>query len=100
MRSYRASNSYSLQPDRSAATDYLGSSQIAWLKRELAVSKVAWKVIASDMPLGLQVPDRKDSQGREIFANSASGDGPVLGREFEIAELLRFMKQRASRNTV
>ena len=100
MRSYRAANSYNLQKDRSGQTDYLGNTQIAWLKRELAASKAVWKVIASDMPLGLEVPDGKDSQGRTIFENSANGDGPVLGREIEIAELLRFMKVRGIRNTV
>lgn len=100
MRSYRAANSYNLQKDRSGETVYLGDSQIAWLKRELAGSKAVWKVIASDMPLGLQVPDGKDSFGRAIFENSANGDGEPMGREFEIAELLRFIKARAIRNTV
>ena len=100
MRSYRAANSYNLQKDRSGETVYLGDPQIAWLKRELAASKAVWKVIGSDMPLGLQVPDGKDASGRTIFENSANGDGEVSGREFEIAELLRFMKERGIRNTV
>ena len=100
MRSYRAANSYNRQTDRSGQTDYLGAVQIDWLKKELAASKAVWKVIASDMPLGLNVPDGKDAEGRMIFENSANGNGPVLGREFEIAELLRFMKQRNIRNTV
>jgi alkaline phosphatase D len=30
----------------------------------------------------------------------ANGDGPVLGREQEIADLLRFMKNNGIRNTV
>ncbi|HEY3743703.1 MAG TPA: alkaline phosphatase D family protein [Bryobacteraceae bacterium] len=100
MRSYRAANNYNRQTDPSGETVYLGAAQIDWLKRELAASKAAWKVIASDMPLGVLVTDGKDAEGRTIFENSANGDGPVLGREFEIAELLRFMKQRNIRNTV
>ena len=100
MRSYRAANSYNLQKARSGETLYLGDRQIAWLKKELAASKAMWKVIASDMPIGLDVADGKDAQGRTIFENSANGNGPVLGREFEIADLLRFMKARGIRNTV
>jgi alkaline phosphatase D len=67
---------------------------MAWIKRRLLQSKAAWKVIASDMPIGIVVRDGKNF---EAFAN---GNGPALGRELEIAELLRFIKQRRIRNVV
>lgn len=100
MRSYRGANSDNRQTRPSADTAYLGAEQLAWLKRQLRESNATWKVIAADMPIGLQVPDGTDAQGRMRFEASANGDGPVLGREFELAELLRFIKRNAIRNTV
>jgi hypothetical protein len=45
------------------------------------------------MPLELVVADGVDpASGCAKFENSANGDGPVFGREFEIAELLRFIR--------
>ncbi len=53
------------------------------------------------MPLGLIVGDGKDSAGRPKYEAVANGDnGAPLGRELEIAELLRFLKQNKVRNTV
>ena len=95
MRTYRADNSANRQTERGAATDYLGRAQLDWLKRELANSRALWKVIASDMPIGLIVRD-----GKEAFENGANGDGPVLGREFDIAEVLSFIKRANVANTV
>ena len=88
MRSYRAANSFNQQTMPGPETAFLGEEQIAWLKKQLRGSKAVWKVIASDMPLGLQVPDGNDSAGRARWENGANGDGPVLGREFEIADIL------------
>jgi alkaline phosphatase D len=65
-----------------------------WLKQTLLASKATWKVMSSDMPLGLQVPD---ANGFEAWAN---GDGPALGRELELAELLRFIKHNDIKNVV
>lgn len=100
MRSYRAANSDNRQEQPGDETVFLGREQIGWLKKKLAASKATWKVIAADMPIGLQVQDGSDEQGRTRFENSANGDGPVLGREYEIAELLRFVKRAGIRNTV
>lgn len=100
MRSYRGPNSYNRQTAEGPETAYLGAEQIAWLKRDLLASRATWKIIASDMPIGLLVGDGKDAEGRARFENLANGDGPALGREFEIAELLRFIKQNHIRNTV
>ncbi|MDB5972944.1 MAG: alkaline phosphatase [Hydrocarboniphaga sp.] len=100
MRSYRGPNTYNLQTEPNADTVYMGKQQIAWLKQQLLKSTATWKIIAADMPLGLQVPDGTDAQGRARFENSSNGDGTVLGREFEIADILRFIKRSGIRNTV
>jgi alkaline phosphatase D len=72
---------------------------LAWLKRELANSKATWKVIASDMPLGIIVwNDFANSKGAEAVANGQPG--AASGRELEIAELLRFIKNARIDNTV
>lgn len=98
MRSYRGDNGPNRQEVRGRDTDFLGPQQIAWLKRELLSSKATWKLIAADMPIGLIVYDNwKD---KSTFENGANGDGPVLGREFDFAELLSFMKANNIRNTV
>ncbi|MFF3291364.1 alkaline phosphatase D family protein [Streptomyces sp. NPDC003023] len=94
MRSYRNANS----PNRQADDDQgiLGAEQLAWLKRELIRSRAVWKVIASDMPIGLVVPD-----GSANFEAVAQGDpGAPLGRELQIADLLRHIKHRGITGTV
>jgi alkaline phosphatase D len=100
MRSFRAANGWNGQTLEGPETAYLGKPQIDWLLRDLARSKATWKVIASDMPLGLIVPDGKDAQGRPIFENSCNGDGPALGRELEIARVLRGIKRSRVTNVV
>ncbi|WP_078607440.1 alkaline phosphatase D family protein [Streptomyces flavidovirens] len=94
MRTYRNANSPGRQPDD--ATGILGAEQLAWLKRELSRSRAVWKVIASDMPLGIVVPD-----GAANFEAVAQGDpGAPLGRELQIAELLRHIKHARITGTV
>jgi alkaline phosphatase D len=93
-RSYRGANSPNRQDRRSAETDFLGMPQMRWLQKALLTSKATWKLISSDMPLGLLVPDVK---GFEAWAN---GDGPALGRELELADLMRFIKHNHIKNVV
>jgi alkaline phosphatase D len=100
MRSYRGPNSTNRQEKPGADTAFLGPVQLAWLKKQLNESKATWKVIAADMPIGLLVPDGTDAQGRARFEAIANGDGPVLGRELEIADLLRFIKHEGIANVV
>jgi alkaline phosphatase D len=100
MRSYRGPNTSNRQEAASAQTAFLGRPQIEWLKRGLLASRATWKVIASDMPIGLQVPDGRDAEGRGRFEAIANGDGPALGRELEIAGLLSFIKHAGIRNVV
>jgi alkaline phosphatase D len=93
-RSHRGPNTENRQTTASDETALLGSEQIEWLKQRLLNSRATWKVIASDLPIGIIVRDGKN------FENSANGNGPPLGRELEIAGLLRFIKQRKIRNVV
>jgi alkaline phosphatase D len=95
MRTYRGANSPNRQPTPGPETSILGPAQLAWLKASLRRSSATWKVVASDMPLGLLVPD-----GPQNFEAVANGDGPALGRELEIADLLRFLRDEKVRNVV
>ncbi len=95
MRTYRGPNSPNRQPELSADSAILGAAQLRWLKNRLSASTTTWKIIASDMPLGLIVTDKA---GSEAVAN---GDpGPPLGRELEIADLLKFIHDKAIKNVV
>jgi len=90
-RSFRGPNG----PNREEApVPVLGEAQLAWLRSALAASTATWKVMACSMPLGLSIPD---AAGQEGFAN---GGGPPLGREHEIAGILRFIKQQKIRNVL
>ncbi|MEJ8652072.1 alkaline phosphatase D family protein [Streptomyces sp. MS1.AVA.3] len=94
MRRYRNANSPGRQTDDPQGI--LGAEQLRWLKRELSRSHAVWKVIASDMPLGLVVPD-----GKTNFEAVAQGDpGAPLGRELQLAELLRHIKHDRVTGTV
>ena len=98
MRSYRAPNGENRQTALGDDGRILGAAQVEWLERALASSRATWKVIAADMPLGLVVyDDWRRKWGSEAVAQ---GDGPPLGRELEIAHVLRFIKQRGIANVV
>ena len=91
LRSYRGPNGPAMETEMTPQSRILGEAQTRWFKRELIASKATWKVIACDMPLGVIVWDNgKDKKGAEAVAN---GDqGKPLGRELEIADLLKFIK--------
>ncbi|MBB1243896.1 alkaline phosphatase D family protein [Streptomyces durbertensis] len=94
LRTHRNPNSPNRQADERQGL--LGAHQLAWLKRELAASRAVWKVIASDLPIGLVVAD-----GATDFEAVAQGDpGVPLGRELQFADLLRFVKRRGVTGTV
>lgn len=92
LRTYRGDNTANTEAE---GTPFLGPDQLAWLKRELVNSDATWKVIASDMPIGMMVRD-----GDTNMENGANGDGPVLGRERDIAAVLSFIKAARIANTV
>ena len=93
-RSFRGPNSSNRQQKRSGASAFFGNSQLQWLKSALKKSTATWKFICNDMPIGLVVTDG------DKFENCANGDGPALGRELEIANLLAFIKENQIRNVV
>ncbi len=98
LRSYRGPNGPDMEETISPQSAIVGERQVKWLKRELLNSRATWKVIASDMPLGLVVWDNgKDKKGAEAVSNG--DNGPAKGRELEIADLLRFIKTAGIRNT-
>jgi alkaline phosphatase D len=95
-RSYRGANSTNRQATLGAASSFLGPEQAAWLAKALESSTATWKVVASDMPIGLIVRD-----GPAGFEALANGDaGPPLGRELETAALLARLKAAKVRNVV
>jgi alkaline phosphatase D len=95
MRSYRGPNTANLQSTPSDQTAFLGGEQLDWLKAGPSRSRAVWKVVAADMPLGLNVPD---GPRWEAIANGESG--PAKGRELEFVELLGCLKRRNVRNVV
>jgi alkaline phosphatase D len=95
-RSYRGVNSPNRQTTLGRESGLLGSAQVEWIKDRLLASRAVWKVIASDMPVGIVVTDGKTDY--EAFANGDAG--PPLGRELELAGLLQFIKTRRIRNVV
>jgi len=98
MRSYRGPNGEGQEESYGPAAYFLGPAQVAWLKRELLNSQATWKVIAADMPIGLIVVYDTDRKwGVEAIAQ---GDGPPRGREFEIVDILSFIKRAPVRNTL
>ncbi len=97
MRSFRAPNGPNRQEKTGSNTAFLGIEQIVWLKQALKASTATWKIIAADMPLGLVVyDDWRRKSGFEAVANA--DDGPPLGRELEIADLLSFIRREDIRN--
>jgi alkaline phosphatase D len=101
MRSYRGPNSDNLQGAPGAQTAFLGREQLDWLKTALDESRAVWKVVAADMPLGLNVGDGVTPGGLPRWEAVANGESGVpKGREFEFAELLSHLKRRKVRNVV
>ena len=99
MRSYRGPNGENQQTVYGPEAYFLGPTQVAWLKRELTASRATWKVIAADMPISLYVVYDVDRKfGSEAVAQA--DNGPPLGRELEIADILAFIKRQKVRNTL
>lgn len=96
LRSYRAANSSNRQPQSGPETAFLGARQLDWFESALRRSKARWKVVCSDMPLGLAIGDAGD----RWEASSNGDDGPPLGRELEIAHLLRSLRDHQVQNVI
>ena len=80
LRSHRGPNSANLDTT-GPGTRLLGEDQLTRLSRQLRASTALWKVVASDMPVGLVVPDGPVAQ--EGIANR--DPGAPLGRDLELA---------------
>ena len=94
MRWFRDANSPNKQTYNNGGI--LGHSQQRWLERELLRSTATWKVISNDMPLGEIVAD-----GDTDYEAVSNGDnGQPMGRELQIAEILRFIKRHKIKNVV
>lgn len=85
MRTFKDPNTPGLEKER---TSLIGEEQVRWLARELTRSRATWKVISADLPLGIIVPD---GDVQESLANA--DDGAPLGKEIELAWLLREVKE-------
>jgi alkaline phosphatase D len=95
LRSFRGPNSGNRQVVGGPETAFLGAAQLAWLKESMAASTATWKIVCSDMPLSLLVRD-----GATAFEAFANGDGIPLGRELEVANLLRHLQAHRVRNVL
>lgn len=96
MRTFRDPNTPGREPGApSALGGILGTEQARWLVRSLTASRATWKVIASDMPIGLVVPD-----GGDIEAVGQGDGGVPLGRERQLAWILREIHRRGVTNTL
>jgi alkaline phosphatase D len=96
LRSHRGANSNNRQTTLTTDARLFGETQLAAVKARLTASRAVWKVIASDLPIGLIVRD-----GQAHFEAIANADiGPPLGRELEVADLLRFIRDRRVKNVV
>jgi alkaline phosphatase D len=91
MRTYRDANSANTGP----LERILGERQARWLVDALASSQATWKFVASDMPIGVHVPD---GTAWEAVANGVAG--PPSGREAELAWVLSELRRRRVRNVV
>ena len=100
-RTYRGPNNENRQTTLGPDSAFIGPQQLTWLKGALLASNATWKVIASDMPVGLVVADAQPWIPKGYFEAWANGDdGVPLGRELELASLLAFIKNAGIRNVV
>jgi len=80
MRTYRDANG----ANTGATGQLLGEEQARWLVDGLTASTATWKIVASDMPIGVLIPD-----GGTAWEGPANGaPGAATGRETEIAGVL------------
>ena len=90
-RSFRGANTDNKTP---GGSDILGAEQLDWFKRGLKNSTATWKIISTDDPLGIVV---NDGDGFDGFANDLED---VAGREVQLAEILKFIKDENIKNVV
>ena len=100
LRSYRGANSEGMEDEITAQSQVLGKAQLDWLKAALKASDATWKVIACDMPIGVNVWDKVSEDQKYVEAIANGDPGAPKGRELEFAQLLRFIRDEKILNTV
>lgn len=85
---------------RGSREAFFGDAQTAWLEGELARSSALWKVIATDMPLGLRILEKEPDGTLGVDGVADLGDGAPGGREEETARLLTRLHARGVKNVV
>lgn len=98
LRSFRGRN------DANRGTEpapMMGAEQARWLVEGLASSTATWKIIACDQPIALEIPDGDPGpDGIAAQEGYAQRDPAALGRELELAAVLRELHQRGVRDVV
>ncbi len=95
-RSYRGPNGRNREPEKNAESAMLGRKQVEWLKSSLAKSTAVWKFIGNSVPIAHA---RNEEQPRyDKWANR--DNGPPLGREMELAEILSAIRTAGVQNVV
>ncbi len=89
-RSFRGDNDKNTE----ASLEMLGQEQLGWIKQSLKASRATWKVIASDDPLSIVTGGAGD------YDAWGQNDSRVLGREAQLADLLKFIKEEKIKNVV
>ncbi len=95
-RSYRSPNNNNQQERPNEETSLFGKKQIYWLKSSLAQSRSLWKIIANPVPIAHTSKYQRPRYDK--FSNG--NDGPPLGREHEIADILSHIKKHKIQNIV
>jgi alkaline phosphatase D len=91
LRSYRSTNPLAESP---SLADMMGAEQLAWFIKSIRESTATWKIISNHDPLSIITggPGDYDAYGQ--------GQCKVLGREFEMVDFLRTIKDEAIPNVV
>ena len=95
-RSFRTANDLNDRDDDGSAM--LGPTQARWLVDALAASRATWKIVASDQPLGVIIPDGDGPDARQ--EGWGQGAGPPRGRERELAWILGELHRRGVADVV
>jgi alkaline phosphatase D len=83
LRSYRLSN---VDNSQTSKVSVFGEEQLLWLKNGLKASTATWKIVSTHDPFTIVTGGPGD------WDTFVQNDPKMLGREFELAELLEFIK--------
>ena len=89
-RSFRGDNDKNAEPN----LEMLGADQLQWIKDRLKASQATWKIVASDDPLSIITGGPGD------YDAWSQNDSSILGREAQLRDLLKFIKDEGIENVV